>query len=233
MPHVLCGAEENYPMCGRFVTHTKPSVYAELFDVESVPGKPNYNVAPTQEVAAVRMRDDHRECVLLKWGLIPFWSKDGKQKFINARADTVIEKPAFRNSLKKRRCLILADGYYEWRTEGKTKTPYYLHRRDNQPFAFAGLWDCWKGGPDPVESCTIITTDANELSRRIHDRMPVILEPTAWAFWLDPEVEEPAALQDVLKPFPSDAMECYAVNAMVGNVRNNCEACIDRCAQPA
>ncbi len=215
-------------MCGRFVRHTKPSVYASMFEVDAVPAGSSYNVAPTQEVATVRLHDGHRECVLLRWGMIPFWSKDGKNKQINARAETVVEKPAFRNSLKKRRCLVLADGYYEWRTEGKIKHPYYFHLRDDQPFAFAGLWDCWKGGDAPLETCTIITTEANELSRPIHDRMPVILPHAACALWLDPEVEDPAVLQDLLKPYPADAMTCDPVSPLVNNVRNNSPECIRR-----
>jgi putative SOS response-associated peptidase YedK len=215
-------------MCGRFVRHTKPSVYATLFEVDSVPAGPSYNVAPTQPVAAVRLADDHRECVLLRWGMIPFWAKDKKTNFINARAETVVEKPAFRNALNKRRCLVLADGYYEWRTEGKTKVPFYFHLGDDQPFAFAGLWDCWKGGGEPIESCTIITTEANDLTRPVHERMPVMLTRHACDLWLDREIDDRAVLQELLKPYPSDAMECYAVSPLVNNPRNNSPECIAR-----
>jgi putative SOS response-associated peptidase YedK len=217
-------------MCGRFVRHTKPSVYATMFEVDSVPAGPSYNVAPTQEVAVVRRRDDQRECVLMRWGMIPFWAKDAKTKYINARAETVIDKPAFRNSLKKRRCLVLADGYFEWRTEGKLKYPHYFHRRDDQPFAFAGLWDCWKGAGAPLESCTIITTDANDVTRPIHDRMPVILTPDAVPLWLDPNIEDSAVLQDLLKPYPCDALVCDPVSPIVNNPRNDSPDCIARVA---
>ena len=215
-------------MCGRFVRHTKPSVYATLFEVDSVPAGPSYNVAPTQQVAAVRLQDDRRECVLLRWGMIPFWAKDKKTSYINARAETVVTKPAFRNALNKRRCLVLADGYYEWRTEGKAKQPFYFHLRDDQPFAFAGLWDRWKGEGDPIESCTIITTYANELSRPVHDRMPVMLTREGCALWLDPDIEDREALGELLKPYPADAMACYPVGTLVGNPRNNSPECITR-----
>ncbi len=217
-------------MCGRFVRHTKPSVYATLFEVDAVPAGPSYNVAPTEPVAAVRMHDDRRECVLLRWGMIPFWAKDKKTSYINARAETVITKPAFRNALAKRRCLVLADGFYEWRTEGKSKQPFFFHLRDDQPFAFAGLWDCWKGADEPIESCTIITTEANELSRPIHDRMPVMLTREACKLWLDSDIEDRQVLQELLKPYPSEAMECYPVSPLVNSPRNNCPECIERAA---
>jgi len=217
-------------MCGRFVRRQSPAVYAELFGVDAVPGQPSFNVAPTQLVAAVRRAEHHLEAVLLRWGLIPFWSKDGKQSFINARSDTVLVKPAFRASVRKRRCLVLADGYYEWKTEGKAKQPYFYHRRDDRPFAFAGLWDTWKGPTGPVESCAILTTDANDMARPIHDRMPVILSQDACSAWLDPEIEDPSALADLLKPFPSEEMKSYAVNPLVNSPKNNGPQCLERVA---
>jgi putative SOS response-associated peptidase YedK len=215
-------------MCGRFVRHTKPSVYAQMFEVDSVPGEPSYNIAPTQLVAAVRMADDHRECVLLRWGLIPFWAKDKKTSFINARGDTVLQKPAFRASVKKRRCLVLADGYFEWKTEGKAKQPYYYRRRDEKPFAFAGLWDRWESPEQSIQSCTIITTDANELARPVHDRMPVILTREGCALWLDREVEDNGVLQELLVPYPAEELDAYPVSSLVGNVKNNRPECIER-----
>jgi putative SOS response-associated peptidase YedK len=217
-------------MCGRFVRHQKPSIYSETFEVESIPAGSSYNIAPTQPVAAVRMQGDHRECVLMRWGLIPFWSKDIKNSFINARAETVLQKPAFRNSAKKRRCLVLADGYYEWKTEGKAKQPYYFHLRDDRPFAFAGLWDRWQGPNDPIESCTIITTQANDLSRPVHDRMPVMLTPEAGKLWLDPDVEDLTVLQELLKAYPAAEMEGYPVSALVNSPKNNSPECIRRVA---
>jgi putative SOS response-associated peptidase YedK len=167
------------------------------------------------------MTDDHREGVLLRWGMIPFWAKDKKTSFINARAETVLEKPAFRAAVKKRRCLVLADGYYEWRKEGKAKLPYYHHLRDGRPFAFAGLWDRWDGGGSPIESCTIITTAANELARSVHDRMPVILPAEAIAVWLDPDIDDIAALEPLLAPYPAELMDAYRVGTLVNSVKNN------------
>ena len=217
-------------MCGRYVRKSPSATYAELFGVESVPGTPSYNVAPTQAVAVVRLADDHREAVLMRWGLIPSWAKDMKMAQINARGDTVATKPMFRAAFKKRRCLVLADGYFEWKAAGKKKQPYYFHRRDDKPFAFAGLWESWKGPDGQVESCAIITTDANELSNPIHNRMPVILPLAACTPWLDPSIEDPAPLAELLKPYPAGEMECYAVNPMVGNPRNNSPACVERVA---
>jgi putative SOS response-associated peptidase YedK len=208
-------------MCGRFVTAKAPSVYVTLFGIDAMPATPNYNVAPTQKVAAVRLVEDRREAVLLRWGLIPFWAKDKKTNFINARSETVLEKPAFRAAVKRRRCLIPADGYYEWRKEGKAKLPVYYRRRDDQPFAFAGLWDCWKGEGEPLESFTIITTAANELARAVHDRMPVILTDQAAQLWLDPEIEDVAALAPLLAPYPAEAMDAYPVRPLVNSVKNN------------
>ena len=217
-------------MCGRYVRKAPSAIYAELFGVESVPGDVSYNVAPTQAVPVIRAADQRREAVLMRWGLIPFWSKDGKQRIINARADTVLQKPAFRASVKKRRGLVLADGYYEWKTEGKTKHPFYFHRRDDRPFAFAGLWDTWKSPDGPVETCAIITTDANDLSRPIHDRMPVILPQSACGPWLDPEIEDATVLQELLTPVPSKELECFAVGPLVNNVKNNRPECLQRVA---
>jgi putative SOS response-associated peptidase YedK len=207
-------------MCGRFVRHTKPSVYATLFEVDSVPVGPSYNIAPTRPVAAVRMQDGHRECVLLRWGLVPSWSKDGKP-FINARGETVASKPTFRGPFKPNRCLVLADGYYEWKaTGGKVKQPYYYHMRDDQPFAFAGLWDTWKGPNGPVESCTIITTEANELAKAVHDRMPVILDADTGRAWLDPKADA-ADLQKLLQPYAGSDLDAYPVCTQVNSPRNH------------
>jgi putative SOS response-associated peptidase YedK len=211
-------------MCGRFVRHSPPSTYAELFGIDPIPDGPSFNVAPTQSVAAIRMAGGQRECVLLRWGLIPAWAKDKKTSFVNARADTVMHKPAFRSSIKKRRCLVLADGYYEWKTVGKKKQPYYFHMRDGRPFAFAGIWECWKGEGEPLETCALLTTEPNELARTVHDRMPVILPLAACAPWLDLGVEDPSAL---LVPYAAAEMACHAVTPLMGNVRHNGPDCIE------
>jgi len=217
-------------MCGRHVRKSPSASYADLFGVSGLPGTPSYNVAPTQAVAVVRPAGDQREAVLMRWGRIPFWAKDAKAAQINARSETVATKPTFRAAFKKRRCLVLADGYFEWKAEGKQKQPYYFHRPDDQPFAFAGLWECWKGPDGPVESCAIITTDANDVSRPIHDRMPVILPMAACAPWLDHDIEDLEPLSELLTPYSADEMECYPVNPIVGNVRNNSPVCIERIA---
>lgn len=144
-------------MCGRFVRAKAPELYGQLFGVDSVPDIPSFNIAPTQMIAVVRMQEDHKVCVSLRWGMIPFWAKDKKTSYINARGDTVASKPAFRAAFKKRRCLILADGYYEWKAEGKKKQPYYYSMKDDQPIALAGIWDSWtnkdESDAQPIESC--------------------------------------------------------------------------------
>ncbi len=216
-------------MCGRFVRHTKPSVYATLFEVDSVPGGESYNIAPTQPVAAVRMQERHRECVLMRWGLVPSWSKDGRP-FINARGETVATKPTFRGPFKRHHYLILADSYYEWKaTGGKVKQPYYYHLRDDQPFAFAGLWDQWNGPEGPVETCAVITTDANELAKAVHDRMPVILNADAGRAWLDPEADA-ADLQMLLRPYAGGDLDAYPVSTRVNSPRNHGPELIQRLA---
>jgi putative SOS response-associated peptidase YedK len=219
-------------MCGRFVCSKAPEVYGAFYDVIAPAIVPNFNVAPTQQVAVVRMRDGQKECVLQRWGLIPSWAKDKKTMFINARAETLLEKPAFRTAVKRRRCLILADGYYEWKTLAKAKQPYYLRPRDDEPIAFAGIWECWNGGAEaePIESCSIITTEANELSRPIHDRMPVILRAADANAWIDAEVEDPQGIVTLLRPFPSELMTCYAVGPHVSSMKNNGPACIEPAA---
>lgn len=220
-------------MCGRFVRRYDPTIYASMFEVEPVPAAPSYNVAPTQDVAVVRMHDGQRESALMRWGLIPFWSKDGKLSLINARAETLTAKPAFRRCLANRRCLILADGFYEWKKSGKAKQPYFFHRRDDQPFAFAGLWDRWRGAGDPMDACTIITTDANGVTRPVHDRMPVMLSPAGAALWLDPDVDDLPILEAVLKPYPDAEMDAYPVSALVNSPRNNAPELLDPLAEGA
>jgi putative SOS response-associated peptidase YedK len=183
---------------------------------------PNFNVAPTHQVPVVRDYDGKREGVLMRWGLIPSWAKDKKMAQINARGDTVATKPMFRAAFKKRRCLIVADGYYEWKRQGKEKQPVLY--RVKTPFAFAGLWEYWD--EEKITSSTIITTDANDLARAVHDRMPVLLGPNSWEPWLDPTVE-PSALQSLLVPFSADKMEAYPVSAAVNSAKNNGPELID------
>jgi len=218
-------------MCGRFVRARAPELYGQLFGVDSVPDIPSFNIAPTQMIAVIRMQEDYKVCVSLRWGMIPFWAKDKKTSYINARGDTVASKPAFRAAFKKRRCLILADGYYEWKAEGKKKQPYYYSMKDDQPIALAGIWDSWtnkdESDAQPIESCAIITTDANELAHVIHDRMPVILRGADATAWIDPEITDAFALQPLLRPFPADQMLCRAVGSYVNSVKNHGSACIE------
>jgi putative SOS response-associated peptidase YedK len=167
-------------MCGRYTLRISVDSLVEAFEIEEYPPSlnPSYNIAPTQEVAAVVEEDEKRKLEMLRWGLIPSWAKDPAigNKMINARAETVSEKPSFRKAFKVRRCLILADGFYEWQKTDNGKQPYHIKMQDDSPFAFAGLWETWKNGEE-IRSCTIITTDANDLMGEIHHRMPVILHP--------------------------------------------------------
>jgi putative SOS response-associated peptidase YedK len=181
-----------------------------------------FNVAPTQDIPVVRHTDAGRELKLMRWGFIPSWSKDAKSGplLINARAETAAEKPAFRSAFKSSRCLIPADGFYEWKKIAGKKQPYHIRCADGRPFAFAGLWGKWHD----LESCTILTTDANDLVRPMHDRMPVILSPAGYAAWLDPDVEDP---QRLLTPLPASDMVAIAVNPIVNNSRNEGAECIE------
>jgi putative SOS response-associated peptidase YedK len=199
-------------MCGRFTLSATAQRLQEFFPLFEIPNlQPRFNVAPTQQVLAVRQLDDAKpRCAWLRWGLIPSWAKDKKLSagLINARADTVASKPAFRAAFKRRRCLILADGFYEWAQGEKKapKQPCHFRLKGGEPLAFAGLWEHWAGAEPPIESCTIITTDANDLVRPIHHRMPVILAPKDFARWLDPAPGDPGALQEMLRPLPAEQM---------------------------
>ena len=188
---------------------------------------PNYNVAPTQPVLVARERDGIREGVAMRWGLIPSWAKDKKTSFINARSDTLAGKPAFRAAFKRRRCLILGNGYYEWKVAGKQKWPFYFRMKDDKPFTFAGVWETWKGEEPAIESCSIITTDGNELTRDVHDRMPVILSGDDALAWLDPTIEDPTALLELLRPYPAEEMMAIPVSQLVNSVKNNNAQCIE------
>jgi putative SOS response-associated peptidase YedK len=208
-------------VCGRFVLMTVGRDLAERFELEEVPDLvPRYNIAPTQMIAAIRREPDKstRRLSLLKWGLIPFWAKDSSigSKLINARAESAPEKPAFRTAFKVRRCLIPADGFYEWKKEKGGKQPYFVTSADRKPFAFAGLWDAWKGPDgDVIESCTILTTDANDVVRFIHDRMPVILLPADYGEWLDLDLKDHKKLKSLLRGYPSEKTEIHRANPKV------------------
>jgi len=220
-------------MCGRFTLRAKFQALADYFGVGTLQPldlRPRYNVAPTQRVFTLRLDDDgQRQFALLRWGLIPSWAKDEKigNSLINARAETVATKPSFRSAFVKRRCLVVADGYYEWQKTDAGKQPYLIHRPDDAPFGFAGLWERW--GPDKLESCTIITTEASDPLRHLHDRMPIILDPEAWPLWLDPGVEGKAVLQSLLRP-SSVPLETRAVSTVVNSPRNDVPECVEAIA---
>jgi putative SOS response-associated peptidase YedK len=189
----------------------------------------SYNVAPSTVNPAVRLRPDSRERAMdgLKWGLIPSWAKDSKFAPANARADTVAEKPFFRGALKKKRCLVPMDGFYEWDSKTKPKQPYYFYMKSGEPFVVAGLWETWTppGKKEPLETYTLITTEANPLMAKVHDRMPVILEEADYEAWLDPETPVEQLLK-LLKPYPAEKMACHAVSLEVNKPATNKPECI-------
>ncbi len=218
-------------MCGRFTLRLSPVELTEIFQLLREPeNRPRYNIAPTQPVVVVVNDDGFREARPMRWGLIPSWSKDEKigARLINARSETVAEKPSFRAAFKRRRCLIPADGFYEWKKlSAKAKQPYFIGMKNGDPFAFAGLWEQWTG-PDekPVESCTIITTEANELLADLHNRMPVILAEEDYDRWLDPKVQDADALQSLMVPYPAKEMHTYPVSTLVNSPKNDVAECV-------
>lgn len=213
-------------MCGRYTLRSNPRSLADKVRVEEYPlWEPRYNVAPTTQIPVIR----EDQLSLMRWGLVPSWVKDLKSAgapLINARAETVAEKPSFRSAFKKRRCLIPADGWYEWQVIGKTKQPFWIHLNGERVFAFAGLWEAWHKSEPPLESCTIVTTDACDDTRNVHDRMPVILDRADYARWLDPETD-PASLLELLHPYDGGDIVCRPVGSGVGNVRNQGPECIE------
>lgn len=226
-------------MCGRFILMSPGKSLAEQFGLaEEVSIPPRYNIAPTQTIAAIRTGPDHTGRVLaeLKWGLIPFWAKDPKiaVRLINARGETVDEKPAFRAAFKYRRCLIPADGFYEWRKSGASKQPYFVGMRDTGPFAMAGLWDHWTSPEgELIESCTIVTTEANAMVQELHDRMPAILFPADYEMWLDPRAKDPKELKQLLKPYPRDEMRMFPVSRRVNRATYDAADCVEPVSEEA
>lgn len=221
-------------MCGRYTLTSPSEDLALLFDISQLPLiPPRYNLAPTQEAAVVRVTapGEPRRLDFLRWGLIPYWAKEASigNRMINARSEGVAEKPSYRHSFKKKRCLVPTDGFYEWKKEGKAKQPYLIRRHDRKPFAFAGLWSTWRDPEKeaPVETFTILTTDANDFIRPLHDRMPVILMPEDFDLWLDPKVEDAALIQPLLRPAPNDILETYPVSKLVNSPTNELPHCIE------
>ena len=206
-------------MCGRFIQAGCGSVLTRQLGL-TLPTdySPRYNVAPNQAVLGIRATGERsREAVWLRWGLVPAWSPEPRVKYstINARAETVAEKPAYRQAFRQRRCLIPADGFYEWRKVGDRKQPYWIGMTDQSSFVFAGLWEHWEQAGEVVESCTILVTQANDRISEIHDRMPVILEPSDYDHWLDPAVRDPAQLLPLLRSYPADRITLWPVGSAV------------------
>jgi putative SOS response-associated peptidase YedK len=188
-----------------------------------------FNIAPTQEIVVVRQAGDERQLVNMKWGLIPSWSKEPKMNYstINAKSEEAATKPSFRSAMKHRHCLIPADGYFEWQEINKKKFPHYFQIRDQPVFAFAGLWERWDKAEPALETCTILTTRANELQGKYHDRMPVILSPNDYPTWLDP-TKDPESLRYLFEPYPAAEMMETAVNTVVNNARHDAPDCIQQ-----
>lgn len=218
-------------MCGRFALTVPFSEIVRLYNLTSGPAlniRANYNVAPTHDIPAVRFDPEAKTRTIsnLRWGLVPFWAKDTKVGYslINAMAETVAEKPSFREAFRKRRCLIPANAFYEWqKMNSRTKQPYAIVMKDRSVFSFAGLWEHWKdkASGETVLSCTIITCPPNAVSARIHNRMPVILDPADYGRWLGEEPTNQQEVLSLLRPYPADRMEAYPVGEAVGNVKNN------------
>jgi len=217
-------------MCGRFVQITDPEqIKVSISDLEiddAVRAKfaKHYNIAPTQEVLTV-LNTPVPRLIFTHWGLVPYWAKDRQigSRMINARSETLAKKPSFQEPFKKRRCIIFSDGFYEWKSVDKSRTPYFLHRKDGKLLAFAGLWDRWidRATRETLISSTIITTDANPLVSEMHDRMPAILEEDCVRLWLSPEPQPEKALMDCLKPYPYNEMEAYSISRQVNDPRND------------
>lgn len=219
-------------MCGRYRLSRRKQIVEEYFDSVSSEEDwaPRYNIAPTQPVPVIRQhpKEPVRQISTMRWGLIPSWARDasGAASMINARLETASTKPAFRDALKSRRCLIPADGFYEWRRDGKTKQPFCFEVNQGQLFAFAGLWDRWKNpSGEWVKTCSILTTTPNAVTSAVHDRMPVILDPNSYDLWLDPGMNNVVEVSNLLKPFDAGLMRSYPVSTRINHVANDDEEC--------
>ena len=213
-------------MCGRFAleVHIQLKLYEDFERSSIPPTTPRYNVAPSQQVLGVREVEGHREAAEFRWGLIPVWAKDMTIgfKMINARAETIRDKPSFKQAFKKRPCLILASGFYEWQKTPTGKQPVYFHLKDREVFGFAGLWEKWRSPEGKtIESCTIITTSANEIVAGVHERMPVIVERNDHALWLSDDERKQDERFELLRPYPANSMDCFEVSTLVNSPKND------------
>ncbi|MCE5317715.1 MAG: SOS response-associated peptidase [Parachlamydia sp.] len=216
-------------MCGRFSLAVETHVISERFEVPSdtFDWHPRYNIAPTQPCPIITSTENVRTLSLMRWGLIPHWSKDNKFQMVNARAETAKSKPSYRDSFRKKRCLVPADGFFEWKKGATGKVPYRATLTSGEPFAFAGLWDSWKDEKgNEIRSFTILTTDSNSLIEPLHDRMPVILKKEDEATWLDTSITELQKLDPLLKPYPATEMKLYEVSPVVNTWKNDTPECI-------
>jgi putative SOS response-associated peptidase YedK len=217
-------------MCGRFVIDLSPELVAKVFGLPEVPELPcRYNVAPTQPVPVIReVSDGSRRLSLVRWGLIPAWAKEVDGGLINARCETVSEKPSFRQSFRQRRCIVIASGFFDWQKNEKGKLPYYVRMADGSPTPFAGIWDAWRSpGGDVLETCAILTTAANRTVAPIHDRMPVILHPEEFGLWLDRQIHDADSLKPLFLPYPAERVEAYRVSTLVNSAVNDAPECIE------
>jgi putative SOS response-associated peptidase YedK len=219
-------------MCGRFTLRSSAAAVAQEFSLFDLPElTPHFNIAPGQPVAEVRGMPGakRRELALLHWGLIPSWA-DGPSiggGLVNARSETAATKPSFRRAFKSRRFLVVADGFFEWQKTNGRKQPYFIGLQGGKPFGLAGLWERWARGDEPVESCAILTTDANELMKPIHERMPVIVPPDQYALWLDPNCQDTEKLAEVFRPSSPEGMLAYPVSTLVNNPKNDVAKCVE------
>ena len=223
---------EGSPVCGRYTLKSRADVVADVFRVQVPPTLPErFNIAPSQLVLAVREKpgSHQRELVALHWGLIPFWADDPEigSRIANARSETAATKPAFRSSFRARRCLIVADGFYEWQARNGKKQPYYIMLKSAQPFGIGGLWDRGDKQGEAIEFCTILTCDANEPMMAIHERMPVVIPPESFDVWLDPAEHDVVKLSRLLRPFHPDEMTASPVSTLVNNVRQDSAKCVE------
>lgn len=218
-------------MCGRFTSLLSPELLAAIYNVPAPSAiHPRYNIAPTQELLTVRQRSEgERILSTVKWGLVPHWAKDASagSRMINARCETIHEKPSFRQAIRSRRCIVPASGFFEWLATPSGKIPHYITMRDNSPFSFAGIWDSWRSeNGEDLETCAILTTGANSLMAQIHDRMPVILHSGEFDLWLDRTVTDPLSLQRLYQPYPADLMQSWQVSTIVNSPTHDSPECL-------
>jgi putative SOS response-associated peptidase YedK len=221
-------------MCGRFTLHTPAAQINEAFNLPDIPvqdSAPRYNIAPSQSIPIIRDTETGREMVMAQWGLVPGWSRERKTKYStnNARIESVADKPTYRTPFRRRRCLIPADGFYEWKQINGNRVPHHIRMRDGKVFAFAGLWDHWEGEDGSIESCTIIVMPSNEVMQPVHARMPAIIAPAHYDLWLDARVTDKQEIMQYLTSAPSSQLTAYPVSTRVNSPGNNDE----RCIQPA